>query len=163
MRYTFLAIIFLLFSSVLPAVADDAVPADKADDVDKVIITATRIETPVEDIASDVTIIDSAEIKRSQKNTVAELLRSVGGIDVVRNGGPGSTTSVFIRGAKSEHTLVMIDGVEMNDPISAGRGFDFASLTVDAKPLPAILKILFSSFSISKTVFPSIKELICDK
>jgi len=118
-------------SSVLPAAADDAVPADKADDVDKVIVTATRIETPVEDIGSDVTIIDAAEIKKSQKNTVAELLRSVGSIDVVRNGGPGSTTSVFIRGAKSEHTLVMIDGVEMNDPISAGRGFNFADLTVD--------------------------------
>ena len=52
-------------------------------------------------------------------------------MDVVHGGGPGGSASVFIRGAKSEHTLVLIDGVEMNNPVTPGRAFDFANLSVD--------------------------------
>jgi vitamin B12 transporter len=99
--------------------------------LEKVVVTATRIETPIEEIASSVTVISSQEIERKQKATVLEVLRGTPGLDVVQSGGPGRGTSVFLRGANSEHTLVMIDGVEVNDPISPGRSFDFAHLTVD--------------------------------
>ncbi len=129
MRYIFAAVFVFVFLLILPSGAGTAAAA--GGDVEKVVVTATRIETPVEEVGSDVTVIGKEEIKKSQKKTVADLLRSVGSLDVVRTGGPGSSTSVFIRGAKSEHTLVMIDGVEMNDPISAGRTFNFADLTVD--------------------------------
>jgi outer membrane receptor for Fe3+-dicitrate len=71
------------------------------------------------------------QIKESQKSTVLEVLRDVPALDVVQSGGPGRTTSVFIRGAKSEHTLVLMDGVEMNDPMDPGRSYDFANLTTD--------------------------------
>lgn len=97
----------------------------------KVVVTATRVETPMEEIASSVTVISSEEIERKQKTHVMEILRGIPGLDVVRTGGAGKNTSVFIRGANSEHTLVMIDGVEVNDPISPGRSYDFAHLTVD--------------------------------
>jgi len=97
----------------------------------KVVVTATRVETPIEEIASSVTVISSEEIERKQKTHVMEILRGIPGLDVVRTGGAGKNTSVFIRGANSEHTLVMIDGVEVNDPISPGRSYDFAHLTVD--------------------------------
>jgi len=97
----------------------------------KVVVTATRVETPMEEIASSVTVISSKEIERKQKTTVLEVLKGLPGLDVVQNGGVGGATSIFLRGANSEHTLVMIDGVEVNDPISPGRSYDFAHLTVD--------------------------------
>ncbi|PIX23965.1 MAG: TonB-dependent receptor, partial [Deltaproteobacteria bacterium CG_4_8_14_3_um_filter_45_9] len=99
--------------------------------LEKVVVTATRVETPVEEIASSITVISSKEIERKQKTTVLEVLRDIPGLDVVQTGGVGRLTSIFIRGANSEHTLVMIDGVEVNDPISPGRSYDFAHLTVD--------------------------------
>jgi len=99
--------------------------------LEKVVVTATRVETPMEEIASSVTVISSKEIERKQKTTVLEVLKGLPGLDVVQNGGVGGATSIFLRGANSEHTLVMIDGVEVNDPISPGRSYDFAHLTVD--------------------------------
>jgi vitamin B12 transporter len=99
--------------------------------LEEVVVTATRVETPIEEIASSMTIISSKEIERKQKTTVLEALRGIPGLDVVQTGGVGSHTSIFLRGANSEHTLVMIDGVEVNDPISPGRSYDFAHLTVD--------------------------------
>jgi vitamin B12 transporter len=99
--------------------------------LEKVVVTATRVETPIEEIASSITIISSNEMERKQKATVLEVLKGIPGLDVVQTGGVGSNTSIFLRGANSEHTLVMIDGVEVNDPISPGRSYDFAHLTVD--------------------------------
>ncbi len=99
--------------------------------LEEVVVTATRVETPIEEIASSITVISSKEIERKQKTTVLKALRDIPGLDVVQTGGVGSQTSIFLRGANSEHTLVMIDGVEVNDPISPGRSYDFAHLTVD--------------------------------
>ncbi|MDI6762859.1 MAG: TonB-dependent receptor [Thermodesulfobacteriota bacterium] len=99
--------------------------------LEKVVVTATRFETPIEEIASSITSIPSEEIIKKQKASVLEVLRGIPGLDVVRTGGAGMSASIFIRGANSEHTLVMIDGVEVNDPISPGRSYDFAHLTVD--------------------------------
>jgi vitamin B12 transporter len=104
---------------------------DKEVTLEKVVVTATRVETPIEEIASSITVISSKEIERKQKTTVLEALRDIPGLDVVQTGGVGSYTSIFLRGANSEHTLVMIDGVEVNDPISPGRSYDFTHLTVD--------------------------------
>lgn len=98
---------------------------------EEIVITATRLNTALEEVGSSVTIITEKEIKQQQKKTVAEVLRSVPALDVVQSGGPGTETDVFIRGANSEHTLVMLDGVELNDPMSPGRSYDFANLTVD--------------------------------
>jgi len=99
--------------------------------VDEVVVTANRNETAVSEVGSSITVITGRQIREQQKTTVLEVLRTVPGLDVVQSGGSGGTTSVFIRGAKSEHTLVLMDGVELNDPVSAGRPYDFAHLGVD--------------------------------
>jgi vitamin B12 transporter len=104
---------------------------EKAVDLPEMVVTPTRTPTPTREAASSITVISQDMIEGSNKASVLEILKSVPALDVVRTGGPGGTTSVFIRGAKSEHTLVLIDGVEMNDPISAGRTFNFANLTSD--------------------------------
>ena len=59
------------------------------------------------------------------------MLRGVAGVDVVQQASPGSVTSVFMRGANSEHTKVLLDGIPMNNPADPTRRFDFGSLTVD--------------------------------
>jgi vitamin B12 transporter len=97
----------------------------------EIVVTATRIETPAREVGSSITVITGQEIKEKQKVTVLEVLRTVPALDIVQTGGPGKETAVFIRGAKSEYTLVLIDGVEMNDPTSPGRSYDFANLTTE--------------------------------
>jgi vitamin B12 transporter len=121
-------LLFLILSILFPF---PLFAQEKEVTLEKVVVTATRVETPTEEIASSMTIISSKEIERKQKTTVLEALRDIPGLDVVQTGGVGSHTSIFLRGANSEHTLVMIDGVEVNDPISPGRSYDFAHLTVD--------------------------------
>lgn len=120
---------------LLSAGAGTAAPADINDDSDQkpkqVVVTATKLETPEEQVGSSITVITSDQIEKMQKTLVRDVLKSVPALDVVSNGYLGGVTSVFIRGAKSEHTLVFIDGVEMNDPMATGGGFDFAHLTTD--------------------------------
>ncbi|HDZ24439.1 MAG TPA: TonB-dependent receptor [Desulfobacteraceae bacterium] len=103
----------------------------KEEKTEEVVVTATRIETASSEVGSSITVITNQQIEQRQNTTVPEILRTVPALDVVRSGGPGGQTSVFIRGAKSEHTLVLIDGIEMNDPITPGRSYDFANLTTD--------------------------------
>ena len=92
-----------------------------------VVVTAGRIAEDPARISADVSVIDRAAIERSQQQTAADLLRSVPGVDVAATGGPGKTTSVFLRGANSGQTLVLIDGIRVG---SATLGqFDWAHLS----------------------------------
>jgi len=121
------ALAFLLATPLFPAVgATD--PAGQQQGIDEIVVTATRLETPGREVGNSITVITAEQIKEQGKTTVADVLRSVPSLNVAQSGGPGQAASVFIRGAKSEHTLVLIDGVEMNDPSSTGRGFDFSKL-----------------------------------
>ena len=79
-----------------------------------IVVTATRTAQTIDETLASVIVIDRATIEQTQALDVADLLRLHAGLDVARNGGPGQTTSVFIRGAESNHTLVMIDGVKIN-------------------------------------------------
>jgi vitamin B12 transporter len=99
--------------------------------LEPIIVTATKLETPAREVASSVTVISEEDISTKQQTTVLDALRSVPAVDVVRQGGAGQQTSIFMRGANSEHTLVLIDGIQVNDPISPARFFDFANLTTD--------------------------------
>lgn len=99
--------------------------------LEPIIVTATKLETPAREVASSVTVVTEEEIQSKQQTSVLETLRGVPGVDVVRQGGLGQQTSVFMRGANSHHTLVLIDGIEVNDPSSPSRAFDFAHLTTD--------------------------------
>lgn len=77
---------------------------------------------------NSVTVITSEQLKAQQVRHAADALRSLPGVYVSRSGGPQSITSVRIRGAESNHTLVLIDGVEVN---ASDGAFDFANLTTE--------------------------------
>lgn len=96
-----------------------------------VVVVATRADTPLNEIASSVTVISREQIERENKPEVADLLRQVPGLTVANNGGVGQTTRVFMRGTNSNHVLVMMDGVRLNDPSDPGDAFDFANLNTD--------------------------------
>lgn len=95
------------------------------------IETATRTSTPISQVGSSVSVVTSEQIAQRGITSVADALRLLPGVDVVQAGNPGSVTSVFIRGATSEHTKVLLDGIPMNDPITTGRLFDFSALAID--------------------------------
>jgi len=102
-----------------------------AQEMDDLVVTATRLATPRGELASSVTVITAEDIQRRQFRSVPQALRSVPGLHVVQTGGPGQQTSVFMRGANSNHTLVLIDGVEVSDPSSPAGAVDFSNLWLD--------------------------------
>ena len=98
----------------LALAASVATAAEGTASVPAVVVTATRVPMPLEEVLAPVIVIDRATIERSAANDAADLLRFHAGVEVARTGGPGQPTSVFIRGADSNHTLVLIDGVRIN-------------------------------------------------
>lgn len=81
-------------------------------------------------LGTSVSVVTGAELKARQVRTAADALRSLPGVSVSQQGGPQNQTVVRVRGAESNHTLVLIDGVEVNSPGTDGF-FDFANLLVD--------------------------------
>jgi len=125
LRYTPIALaLSTLFSAQLIA-------AETQNTQNDIIISASRVETKRIESGSSITVLDEQYIKENQARTVAELLQDVPGVSVTTSGGLGQTTSVFIRGADSNKTLVIIDGIEVNDLSSITGGYDFAHLTAD--------------------------------
>jgi vitamin B12 transporter len=102
--------------------------ASDADQLQPVVITATRIPTPLLDVASSVTVVTAADIEARQERTFADVLKDIPGLNVVQTGGPGGETSVFMRGTNSNHTKVLIDGIDVSDPSNATGAFDFGQL-----------------------------------
>lgn len=92
-----------------------------------VVVTATRIETPINQIGSSVTVIDDVEIELNQQRTLPDALQTVPGLNIVQTGGPGGKASVFVRGSNSNDTKVLIDGIDANDPSQDGV-FDFGQV-----------------------------------
>lgn len=83
-----------------------------------VLVTATRAPQAAADILSDHVVLSSEDIVRSGAGNVVDLLQRQRGIEVARNGGPGTNASVFMRGGDSKHTLLLLDGVRIGSSTS---------------------------------------------
>jgi len=105
--------------------------ADQMDTIEtrEVVVSATKTPIPVTQLTSAVEIITEEDLKRGQIKMVSEALRLSQGLTVFSNGGPGTSTSVRIRGSNSDQVLVLIDGAIMNSATTGS--FDFANLTTD--------------------------------
>ena len=88
------------------ALADDSALA-----LPQVLVTATRVEQPLADVLSSVSVITRADIERSQSQSLADLLQGEAGFEFARNGGPGAVTSFFLRGQNSINSVIVVDGV----------------------------------------------------
>jgi vitamin B12 transporter len=131
--FSFSAAVAVAMIGLMPARAAYAAAADAAAaGADEVVVTATRIPTPESQVASSISIITGDEIEARQLQTLPDVLKDVPGLNVVRSGGPGGQTSVFMRGTNSDHTKVFVDGIDVNDPSSPNASFDFGQfLTQD--------------------------------
>jgi vitamin B12 transporter len=95
------------------------------DSQENLVVTATRVPEKLENIPAGVTVIDRRTIEERGYTTLVDALSAVPGVRVAQSGGPGSQASVFIRGTNSNHVLVLIDGVPVNDPADPGGAFNF--------------------------------------
>ena len=110
----------LLGTSSLLQAADDA--------LGPIIVTATRTAQTADETLASVTVITRQDIQDSHSDTVMQLLQSRSvGLDVSRNGGPGATTNIFLRGTEGDHVLVLVDGVRVASVTSGS--FNWASLS----------------------------------
>lgn len=112
------------------AAAPDVAGRAGATAVEDVVVTANRSAQPIERVGASVTVLTQAAIEARQTPAVVELLAQTPGVSFTRNGGVGTSTGVNIRGAESQHTVVLIDGVKLNDPSSTQGGFNFGNLLV---------------------------------
>ncbi|MEL6979255.1 MAG: TonB-dependent receptor [Pseudomonadota bacterium] len=114
-----------------PTAQESAAREPAADDVIEtppIIVSGTRFQTPIDQVGRSVSVITADEIEERQIRTVYDALRTVPGVQVIRSGSFGAVSSVSLRGLGSNQTLVVIDGVEQNDPTSANGAFNFANL-----------------------------------
>jgi vitamin B12 transporter len=103
--------------------------AGAQDSLPPVIVSASRIPAPAAGTLPSTTVISRSEIAAKQPISVTELLRNIPGIHVDQNGGRGGVASVYTRGADPNFTLVLIDGVQVNDPLnSRGGSFNLSDL-----------------------------------
>lgn len=93
-----------------------------------IVVTATGAQQRAVQTGQAISIIDRTLIEAYQTTSVADLLSTTPGITVSRNGGLGQPTALRIRGAEGDQTLVLIDGVRVNDPSATGGAFDFGNL-----------------------------------
>ena len=97
----------------------------------EVVVSASRVPVPAEHVGSSVTVFSAEEIKKRQPNFIHELLREVPSVAVSQTGANGGNAQVRIRGAEANHTLVLIDGLDMGNPFSSGE-FEFQHLPVSS-------------------------------
>jgi outer membrane cobalamin receptor len=89
------------------------------------VVSAAQVDQPLSRTPDSVTVISGREIDAKQQFTLAAAMRSVPGITIQQNGGPGTVTSLFTRGGESDYTLVLVDGVRAN---SFGGGLDLSQV-----------------------------------
>ena len=122
------AIVMWLVSFFISSTAIAQSENGNNDLADVIQITGTRISQPLREVGSSIGVITAKDIELMGYRNAIDAISSVPGVTVNQNGSFGAVATVRIRGALSEQTLVLIDGVPVNDPTSPGGGFDFARL-----------------------------------
>ncbi|EED68077.1 TonB-dependent receptor [Comamonas testosteroni] len=112
----------LLASALAMAFAAQAQSTAQADPVHmkETVVTANRIEQPLSDLVADMSVVGRETIETAGAVGVADVLSRLPGVQIVRNGGAGSNTSVYLRGADTRFTAVYIDGVRVDSQSTGG-------------------------------------------
>ena len=102
-------------------------PARAAEDREIVVI-ATGVEQDIDESGAAISVLTEADIRSQQSITLSAILQELPGVNVTQSGGLGAQSSLRIRGAESDQTLVLINGIRVNDPSSPDGAFDFGNL-----------------------------------
>jgi vitamin B12 transporter len=121
-------------AALLPAVAH----AQSEDD--QIVVVASGVEQEAETTGRSITVLNRATIETRQTVSLSDLLATTPGVTSTRTGGPGALTAVRVRGAEDGQTLVLIDGVRVNDPSSTSAAFDFGNLLTSSVQSVEILR-----------------------
>jgi len=129
MKYLFFVTTTLAVATpALAQGADDITVADRVRD-DLITVVATGSEVRVDKAGQPISVIGSAEIDAVQGPDLTRVLERLPGLTFARNGGPGSITTLFVRGANAQQLLVLVDGLRVADVAAPGGGYDFGNLT----------------------------------
>src|ERR1700733_11586152 len=105
-------------------------PQQGMPDTARNVVSPTAIVTPTNQVANSITAITAQDIATQQYRTLPDVLNTVPGLNVVQSGGPGSQTSVFLRGTNSNHTKILIDASYVGDPTTPNGAIDLSHLLV---------------------------------
>lgn len=134
------AVIFsgqLQAQTTLPAISGDTI----AKTLDEVLITATKFPKKQSETGKVVTVITNAQLQKSTGKDLSQLLNEQAGLIINgANSNPGKDKSVFLRGASSKYTLILLDGIPVTDPSGVGGAFDLRLLSIDQVERIEILK-----------------------
>ena len=113
-----------LIAAVLAALPCSVVLAAEPVEFDPVTVTATRLPQPLSSVVADVSVISRKQIDEFAGGSVTDILQTVPGVEISTNGGRGQLSSIFLRGANSSQTVVLIDGVRVNSATSGGAALE---------------------------------------
>lgn len=109
-----------------------AAHAEDEESMDVIVVAGSRVSNLVSELSNATTVIDLVDIEASNRASVLDLFRHAAGLQVSQAGGRGGVAQVFVRGGEPNFTMVLLDGVRMNDPNNTrGGSFDFSTLNVD--------------------------------
>ena len=138
------------------AVSTAALAEDVTDIAEEIVVTATRYEKPLSRVGSSIEVLSEMDIQNRQNYFVQDILQSVPGLSLNGNGSFGGSSSIRIRGASSEQTVILIDGVQANDVSTPGGSYDFSNLEANGIERIEVLKgpqsILYGSDAIGGVI-----------
>ena len=116
----------VLYTSVTLAALTVAAGAQPRLNDENVVVVATRVVTPVQQVASSVTVITADQIEARQHRSLPDVLRQVPGLSIAQTGGAGGQTSLFMRGTNANHVKVLLDGIDIADPSTPSGAADIS-------------------------------------
>ncbi|MEO0508770.1 MAG: TonB-dependent receptor [Verrucomicrobiota bacterium] len=105
--------------------------AEKVYELEEFVVTATKTETRINEIGSSITVLNSDTLERRGYISVFEAIGSIPGVSTTRNGGPGTSEGINIRGMDANQTLILVDGFELNDSSQTSGVLNLGTIPVD--------------------------------
>ncbi len=120
----------VLLTLVLPASAQTATPAPEDEAiVETLVVIGTHAPVSQPEMTSQVSVIDRSQIERLNRTSLQQLINGLTGLSINQQGGAGGITNLYVRGGEANFTVVLIDGVQVNNPADTrGGSFDFSTL-----------------------------------
>lgn len=128
---TFLGAGLLIYGNAIYAQSNTNVTVTNSlDPINPIIVTATRVPTKASDVLADNVYISQEEIQQAGQTSLVELLQRQKGVTISSYGSGGSSASVFLRGTSNNQTLVLIDGVRVDDSFNGGANWPVIPLSI---------------------------------
>jgi vitamin B12 transporter len=123
----------LLCFSLTPFMCAALASTVNASELEELIVTGSYSPVAIEQLSAQVTVLNQRQLQQLGGANLIGALRQIPGLWIDEQGGPGGVTSINLRGAESNHTLVLLDGVPLNDPTnSRGGGFDLNAINMES-------------------------------